>query len=141
MKRTSFLALVVALMLVLGFSVVASAQAATPGATCPNGAFVDADGDGVCDNAPRDGSGQQNGRQAGQQTGRQMGQGAMQGQGRSFVDADGDGVCDNFVDADGDGVCDNCMNSGGQSGLGRGMHGGMGMGRGMHTGSGQGPRR
>ena len=54
--------------------------------------FVDADGDGVCDN---------------------RGDGACAG----FVDSDGDGVCDNyangacagagFVDADGDGVCDN----------------------------------
>ena len=52
--------------------------------------FVDADGDGVCDNYGT-------------------------GRGQYFVDADGDGVCDNygtgrgqyFVDADGDGVCDN----------------------------------
>jgi hypothetical protein len=50
--------------------------------------FVDADGDGVCDDC--------------------------QGTDIGFVDADGDGVCDNcrgtgvdFVDADGDGVCDN----------------------------------
>ena len=52
--------------------------------------FVDANGDGVCDNYGT-------------------------GRGQYFVDADGDGVCDNygtgrgqyFVDADGDGVCDN----------------------------------
>lgn len=58
--------------------------------------FVDADGDGVCDNRA-DGS---------------LGRG-----GYGFVDADGNGICDNrengsyagagFVDADGDGVCDN----------------------------------
>lgn len=69
--------------------------------------FVDADGDGVCDNA---------------------------GSRCAYADADGDGVCDicgeahaqpgggNFVDADGDGVCDNC-----QSGQGRGCgHSGRG---------------
>ena len=62
--------------------------------------YVDADGDGVCDNA---GTGC-----------------GMYGAGRGYVDADGDGVCDNagmgcgmygagrgYVDADGDGVCDN----------------------------------
>ena len=48
--------------------------------------YVDADGDGVCDNC---------------------------GTACRYVDADGDGVCDNrgtacrYVDADGDGVCDN----------------------------------
>lgn len=58
-----------------------------------NGArYVDADGDGVCDNI---------------------------GERPEFVDADGDGVCDNqgsrgfrgdarnYVDEDGDGICDN----------------------------------
>lgn len=61
--------------------------------------FVDADGDGVCDNI-------------GTQS---------KSQGVNFVDADGDGVCDNegtctsngerkqlnFVDANSDGICDN----------------------------------
>lgn len=47
--------------------------------------YVDADGDGVCDNWGT----------------------------CSYVDADGDGVCDNwgtcgYVDEDGDGICDNC---------------------------------
>lgn len=71
-----------------------SALAAGPGA---GRHFVDADGDGVCDNF---------------------------GAGCSYVDADGDGICDscgayhrnppagnrrggNFVDNDGDGICDN----------------------------------
>lgn len=59
-----------------------------------NAAFVDEDGDGVCDNC---------------------------GRGAGFVDEDGDGVCDNcgrgagFVDEDGDGVCDNA-----RGGRGRG---------------------
>lgn len=52
--------------------------------------YVDADGNGVCDNYGT-------------------------GCGRNYVDADGDGVCDNYgtgcgrnyVDADGDGVWDN----------------------------------
>lgn len=47
-------------------------------------AFVDADGDGVCDNA-----------------------GTGMGHAWGFVDENGDGVNDNFVDADGDGICDN----------------------------------
>jgi rubredoxin len=59
--------------------------------------YVDADGDGVCDNCTGT---QQN----------SYGNGA--GMGYGYVDADGDGICDNcgtnFVDADGDGVCDNC---------------------------------
>ena len=37
--------------------------------------FVDADGDGICDN---------------------YGTGAGRGNGAGFVDADGDGVCDNY---------------------------------------------
>ncbi len=68
--------------------------------------FVDANGDGICDNAAVNGKG------LGNKTG--------------FVDADGDGVCDNkgtgqglkrgkglkgsganFIDRDGDGICDN----------------------------------
>lgn len=74
--------------------------------------FVDADGDGICDNA---------------------------GSGCAYADADGDGICDicgvshaqsgggrYFVDADGDGICDNY-----QSGQGRGCgHGGQCGGRG-----------
>ena len=75
--------------------------------------FVDADGDGICDNA---------------------------GTRCVYADADGDGVCDicgayhrcgvagaggNFVDADGDGVCDNAASCRG-SGCGRGFHGGHG---------------
>lgn len=76
--------------------------------------FVDADGDGICDNYGTYGC----------------------GMGAGFVDADGDGICDNygtygcgagtgFVDADGDGICDNY----GTYGCGRGR-GGRGCGRG-----------
>ena len=76
--------------------------------------YVDADGDGVCDNY---GSG-------------------YCGNGAGYVDADDDGVCDNrgsgycgngagYVDADGDGVCDN-----------RGTGNGIGNGAGAHHGYG-----
>ena len=60
--------------------------------------YLDADGNGVCDNC-----------------------GAAAGSCTGYVDADGDGVCDyrgangsgrGFVDADGDGICDNCTGSG-----------------------------
>lgn len=72
------------------------------GAGC---AYVDANGDGVCDNRT-DG-------------------------GRCYVDADGDGVCDDrtgggrcYVDANGDGICDNWTDGGhhggGRHGWGRG---------------------
>jgi hypothetical protein len=65
--------------------------------------WVDADGDGVCDN----------------NTGAPKRLNQNNPSAPNFVDADGDGVCDNagnpqgkgkrlnFVDADGDGVCDN----------------------------------
>jgi hypothetical protein len=107
MKRFALLLALFSLTLALmvGVSVTADDTPQTP---VQRRAFVDADGDGVCDNyATRPGSGTGNGR------GRQ---------GAGFVDADGDGVCDNavsgygrgngqpgsnFVDADGDGVCDN----------------------------------
>ena len=70
--------------------------------------FVDANGDGVCDNY-----------------------GTGTGRGQYFVDANGDGVCDNygtgcgrgqyFVDANGDGVCDN-YGTGCGRGQGRGCN-------------------
>ena len=77
------------------------------GASC---AFVDADGDGICDNYGTNGC----------------------GLGAGYVDADGDGICDNYgtngcglgagyVDADGDGICDNYGTNGcGRGGRGRG---------------------
>lgn len=95
---------------------------------CPH--YIDADGDGVCDNC--------------------------RGYGRSgYTDADGDGVCDNcrgfdcpgFTDSDGDGVCDNCRGRGlyGQCGKGWGAcseHGhGNGCGQGCGYGQGHGCMR
>ena len=86
--------------------------------------YVDADGDGACDNWDAAQPGADPGA-----TNLTWGS-----QGQNYVDADGDGVCDNwaggyggYVDADGDGVCDN-WESGTRpragAGRGRGYHGG-----------------
>ena len=81
---------------------------------CANTAcsYVDANGDGICDN---------------------RGTGACR-----YVDANGDGVCDacgngacHYVDADGDGVCDNYGQYAG-TGNGGGHHGGGCRGGGCH---------
>ncbi|MCL2339459.1 MAG: hypothetical protein FWC59_00970 [Actinomycetia bacterium] len=102
-KRTVLLGLAVGLVLALSLAVPALAFAAgqpshgaaatRPGMTAwfaQSRSFVDADGDGICDN---------------------LGSGS----GQNFVDANGDGICDNFVDADGDGICDNLGSGGGQN--------------------------
>lgn len=64
-------------------------------------AFVDADGDGICDNAKNSGGkGQMNGKGKGQGKGQGKGKGMGKGEGKGkmhgagFVDANGDGVCD-----------------------------------------------
>lgn len=62
-----------------------SASAASLGIGC-SGNFVDADGDGVCDNY-----------MAGQAKGYRQGKGLRGACGRNFADADGDGVCDNYI--------------------------------------------
>lgn len=64
--------------------------------------YVDADGNGICDN--RTGLGCQ---------------GRGRGNGLRFVDENNDGICDNFVDENNNGVCDN-FSSGGRRGRGRG---------------------
>ena len=87
------------------------------------GGYVDADGDGVCDDC-----------------------GFEAGACRGYVDENGDGICDNYadgagcgrgyVDADGDGVCDRsgsgaCGQGGnGSQRFGAGQGGGYGMGHG-----------
>jgi hypothetical protein len=126
MKRNFALAIVVALTLIFGIAVTASAQDATaippnPAGTCANGNWVDSNNDGMCDNASRDSSGMQYGRRSSQ------GQGS--GSSSGFVDENGDGLCDNFIDADGDGRCDNCSGTQGgpRRGAGQRMHGGYGM--------------
>lgn len=156
MKRNFVIATLVALMLVTGLVVTASAQAAQPAPTtpatagaCANGNWVDANNDGVCDNAPRDGSGMQFGQQNRQGMNRGQGQGmqaqGMQGrgmQGQGMQNGQGAGQGANFVDADNDGTCDNFGTAQGRQGMqGRGMHGrgiqGRGMqGRGMQNGQG-----
>lgn len=82
-----------------------------PGAgECEN--FVDEDGDGICDLAAQDGTGQQYGRGMahmafqGRHGGRNWAQQRGMGQGQGFEDGDGDGVCDHFLDEDGDGIND-----------------------------------
>ena len=131
MKRLYVLTFLLGLALTTLVSQGTFAEETTP--PVQNGpAFVDEDGNGICDNYENGGRGLARGRGAGIQ--------------RNFVDADGDGKCDNFtngrwlgagrgkgirggaranfVDADGDGVCDNY-------GTGKGMrrNGGRNRGR------------
>ncbi len=118
----------------------AEAAAAAEAATAPY--FVDADGDGICDNYATGSYG----------GGYGAGNGAGAGVGcPGYVDGNGDGVCDNYAqgicygthhgngagagngggwgytDANGDGVCDNYADRG--NGRGYGAHGG---GHGAH---------
>lgn len=58
--------------------------------------FIDADGDGICDNNPDGGLCPQDG------TGRQARSAAGSPNGANFIDADGDGICDNNPDG---GLC------------------------------------
>ena len=82
---------------------------------CDN--FVDANGDGVCDtkgtgkgknfvDANGDGVNDNCIGQGKCRKGMKNGNGNA-GTGANFIDADGDGVCDNFVDENGDGINDN----------------------------------
>ncbi|MFR7754397.1 MAG: hypothetical protein ACLU0T_01660 [Bacteroidales bacterium] len=101
--------------------------------------YVDADGDGVCDNR---GTGNGIGNGIGNGAGAHHGYGSSSTTDRpGYVDADGDGICDNrgsgnagngagYVDADGDGVCDN------YAGQGQGRGQGQGQGGGHHGGHG-----
>lgn len=115
MTRKLSISFVMAILLVMAISV--AAMAAGPGPNNPDagtgigngihGAFVDANGDGICDSfvervPAQDGTGKQWGAQRG---------------GRNATPRA------NFVDADGDGVCDNCPNGGvpAQDGTGRMM--------------------
>lgn len=130
MNRKLTTAIVLALILTLGLAVTAMAQGNGPmnGAndSCPQGEFIDANSDGVCDNAAQDG--------AGMQFQRGNSNGSTASAGPNFADADGDGVCDKFIDEDGDGVSDNQVGAqnrgrrgsqvrGQQSGIGRNMQG------------------
>ena len=131
MKRTTVIATAIAATLSLGgASVALAAQSPLGSAACGHpyaGAcqtlrdacsgwnFVDADGDGVCDNW---GSGNQ----------RLRTPGCGLGQGQGFIDADNDGVCDNW----------NGQGAGVQRGQGRGLGQGQGQGQGHGNGNGNG---
>lgn len=84
--------------------------------------YVDADGDGICDNR-------------GTNFVDADGDGVRDCRGVNFIDTDGDGICDNrgtgagFVDADGDGVCDNYGTYGHHGGTGNGSGNGYRGGR------------
>ena len=131
MKRTTVIATAIAATLSLGGASVALAAQSPLGSAvcgrpyagacqtlrdaCSGWNFVDADGDGVCDNW---GSGNQ----------RLRTPGCGLGQGAGFVDADGDGVCDNW----------NGQGAGVQRGQGRGLGQGQGQGHGNGNGNGGG---
>jgi hypothetical protein len=76
------------------------------GKNSANPAFVDKDGDGVCDNQQNrkkgqsgngvKGQGQSAGQGKGNGNGNGQGMGQGRGRGQGFVDADNDGVCDNY---------------------------------------------
>jgi len=106
MRNRLSISFVLALVLLLVLSVTAMAQGRSysdPGQNdprlCRN--YVDEDGDGVCDHAPRAGTGEH--------YGYARGRGAGLGAGHY---GDQDGSCDNYVDEDGDGVNDNASRDG-----------------------------
>ena len=131
MKRTTVIATAIAATLSLGGASVALAAQSPLGSAvcgrpyagacqtlrdaCSGRNFVDADGDGACDNWS-----------SGNQRLRTPGCGL--GQGAGFVDADGDGVCDNW----------NGQGAGVQRGQGRGLGQGQGQGQGQGHGNGNG---
>lgn len=97
--------------------------------------WVDADGDGVCDNmVDEDGDGVCDNHSG-------AGEGTMRGS-RAWMDSNGDGVCDGtgeaFVDENGDGICDNMPGVG--EGTGSWMRRGRGQGAGRGTGVERGQR-
>jgi len=127
MKRNMVIGIAVVLALTLALVIATAAFAQGPAGTqdgvrdlAGNGncaAFVDADGDGVCDNA-----------------------GKGMGHAWGFVDENGDGVNDNFVDADGDGVCDNAGKGMGYGRAAKGSANGQGAGMMRRGGQGRGMR-
>jgi hypothetical protein len=119
-------ALVAALLVVAvaGAALAVDETASAPFAPgqCTN--FVDADGDGVCDNAGQNAAG------GNMRRGMQVNRSATGGQGLhqsgNFVDANGDGQCDLWQDANGDGVNDSAPRDGTgnqHQRSGRGRHG------------------
>lgn len=96
--RKAFLGVLVSAVAFLA-SVTTAFAAGPKGGRC----FVDADGDGICDNCSIN----------------HWCSIAGNGCGRNFVDADGDGVCDNYVSGQGRG-------NGHGNGRGSGFRGGRG---------------
>lgn len=88
--------------------------------------FVDADGDGICDNARKGQSAAGQGKASGPK-GRLTAGGAA-GSARGGLGRGADGYGPGFVDADGDGVCDKRQ----RQGSGRGNRRGRGQGRGAN---------
>ena len=107
----SFLAAALLVVAVAGAALAVDETTAPPYGSGQCTEFVDADGDGVCDNAGQGGmgAGPRQGMR-GNRAGMGAGQSANAGQGLNrsgnFVDANGDGQCDLWQDADGDGVND-----------------------------------
>lgn len=136
---TSFLVAALLVVAVAGAALAVDETTAAPYGSGQCTEFVDADGDGVCDNAGQNGMG--NGSRRGMQGnrtgmqgnrtgmgGNRTGMGGGQGLNRSgnFVDADGDGQCDLWQDADGDGVNDAAPRNGTGNQHQRGGHGRQG---------------
>ena len=119
-----------AMVMVMGtaaFAADAPVTQPTAAGQCVN--FVDADGDGVCDNAGQQ-LGQRSGAVNGQRGGQQIGRSGQQGMRGTGLGQNANG---SFVDADGDGVCDNLGTqaplrdgTGNQNRTGNGQRGGMG---------------
>jgi len=110
MKRFNTLAVIVAIAVFTLVSAQAFAQTVENETPVRQHAFVDEDGDGICDNY-------------------------VEGQGRGL----GNGTRANFVDADGDGVCDNQGTRAGErliDGSGKGKKNGSGDCDGTGTGRG-----
>lgn len=93
-KRVAGITATIALMGVLSTG---TAFAAGPHGT----GYIDADGDGVCDNRVSLSVGQGYGRNANADAGTASAQGQR---GAGFVDSDGDGVCDNAGNGNGAGA-------------------------------------
>lgn len=115
MRNKLSISLAFALVLLLALAATALAQGprnSNPGQNgpglCEN--YIDEDGDGICDYAPRDGTGKHNGYAQGRGAG--LGAGPYGSQ---------DGSCDNYIDEDGDGVNDNAPRDG--TGEQHGRHG------------------
>ena len=120
MKKSIVTILIVALAIALGTGLVFAASspeasyAKVAGWNCAGGAgcgFVDADGDGVCDNY---GTSACNHGGAASSSSSAVVDAAYTGNGCGYVDADGDGVCDNF----GTSACNHSGAAGGAQGSG-----------------------